>query len=1058
MKRNTFLQLFLFFLLLIMFNLFFCSEAKSQIIVTPNDTICSGDSVTMTMPPGTCYAWGYHASYISIYYHSTGPRIEKPTVSTTYYVTILSPDLCDSLPPQYYIIGYDSIRITVLQVPPANAGVDDTICLGDSIIINATGGNTYSWSNGQSTPSIKVSPNVQTTYTVTVTGDNGCTASDDVTIYVLYPPIASAGPDKTICLGDSVTLFASGGVTYSWSSGQSTSNITVKPIVQTTYIVTVTNLNGCTATDDVTVYVLWPLIPNIGPDDTICEGDTVTLSATGGVSYAWSSGQTTATIEVAPTVTTTYIVTVTDQNNCAYSDTLIIVVYPKPVVSFYPLPDLCENDNPYDLTNKVSPSGGTFSSWWVTNNKFDPWAAFPGIHYIGYTYTDTNGCSSYEEEAIRVHEMPEITLDTVPDVCIYTAPFILTVGHPSGSLLGNPPLGWYEGPGIGDSITFFPDINNAGVGTHTIVYFYIDTNWCRNSDTFQITVHPLPPADAGMNDTICEGDTVMLTASGGQSFVWSTGDTTATIKVTPTITTTYFVTVTDHNGCTSSDDVVVIVFPKPVVTFLPIPHKCVYKAPFDISGYTSPSGGTFTGPGILNTTFSPAVAGPGNHLLTYTYTDENGCTNFDIITIQVIPRPEITIDSVTHICINTAPFTLTIASPTGNLLWNLPFSWYEGPGIGDSITFNPAAVDAGIGTHIITYYYIDLWGCYNSATAKIVVHPQPAADAGLDDTICEGDTITLTATGGVSYVWSSGQTTSEIEISPTVSTIYVVTVTDQYNCSKTDTVNIVVMPKPSVSFFSLPDLCENDNPLLLTSYVLPTGGTFSSWWVTNNKFDPWAAFPGIHYIGYTYTDTNGCTAYEEEAIRVHEMPEITLDTVPDVCINTAPFILTVGHPSGSLLGNPPLGWYEGPGIGDSITFFPDINNAGVGTHTIVYFYIDTNWCRNSDTFQITVHPLPNANAGPDDTICAGDTILLSATGGISYNWSSGQSTQTIIVTPTVTTTYSVTVTDQNGCTNSDEVVITVFPLPEVTFKPLPDMCINQFPSLVLDTFGLPPLG
>ncbi len=136
--------------------------------------------------------------------------------------------------------------------------------------------------------------------------------------------VADAGPDVTICEGDSTTLTASGGTSYLWSTGETTASISVSPTSTTTYTVTVSN-GGASDTDDVIVTVNTVPVADAGADVTITEGNSTTLTASGGGTYLWSTGETTASISVSPTTTTTYSVTVTS-NGCSDTDDVIVTV------------------------------------------------------------------------------------------------------------------------------------------------------------------------------------------------------------------------------------------------------------------------------------------------------------------------------------------------------------------------------------------------------------------------------------------------------------------------------------------------------------------------------------------------------------------------------------------------------------------------------------------------------------------------------------------------------------------------------------------------------------
>jgi hypothetical protein len=245
-----------------------------------------------------------------------------------------------------------------------SAGSDQDVCLGSSVAIGGSpsasggaGGFTYAWDNGgtlddASASNPNASPVANTTYTLTVTDANLCTANDAVDVTVNAGPTANAGVDATIgnCAGQSTTLDASGstgtGLSYAWDNGGTLSNANiVNPVASpgstTTYTVTVTDANTCTDTDQVTVTVDAAPNANAGVDATIgnCAGQSTTLDATGstgtGLSYAWDNAGSLSNANIAnpvasPGITTTYTVTITDTHGCTDTDQVTVTVDAAP--------------------------------------------------------------------------------------------------------------------------------------------------------------------------------------------------------------------------------------------------------------------------------------------------------------------------------------------------------------------------------------------------------------------------------------------------------------------------------------------------------------------------------------------------------------------------------------------------------------------------------------------------------------------------------------------------------------------------------------------------------
>ena len=273
-----------------------CIERDTiEVIIDPNGVIadagpdvdiCQDESTTLSGSgggSGANYTWstGQTETMITV----------SPSVTTTYTLTV-SEGVC---------FATDEVVVNVSPVPVADAGPDIEICEGVSIELEASGGiqnNDYSWSTGQSGSTITVIPSETTEYTVTV-DVNGCMDTDDVMITVFDAPTVDAGPDEEICFGDDITLIAFGsGGSYEWSNGQTGDEITVSPTSATTYTVTLTD-NGCEATDEVEVDVI-TVQASAGPNQFLCEGESVTLTASGGSFYEWSTGQTQQSISVSP--------------------------------------------------------------------------------------------------------------------------------------------------------------------------------------------------------------------------------------------------------------------------------------------------------------------------------------------------------------------------------------------------------------------------------------------------------------------------------------------------------------------------------------------------------------------------------------------------------------------------------------------------------------------------------------------------------------------------------------------------------------------------------------
>lgn len=279
--------------------------------ISGNPNICAGSGgTTLTATGGGNYLWSTGATTAAI--------SVNPTTTTTYTVLVSVGSCTDTA----------SITVNLAAAPIPLITGNTSICSGQSTTLTASGGGTYLWNNNATTSSISVTPTSSTTYSVVVTGTNGCTADTNIAVIVQPSPTITVTGPANVCSGGNAILVANGGISYVWSNGASTGSITVNPGSSATYTVTGTSVNGCTSTSTVTVNVVQPPNVQVSGNDSICPGGQVTLTATGGTTYGWSNGSTASSITVSPTTTTTYTV-IASAAPCP-SDTATFQVFVQP--------------------------------------------------------------------------------------------------------------------------------------------------------------------------------------------------------------------------------------------------------------------------------------------------------------------------------------------------------------------------------------------------------------------------------------------------------------------------------------------------------------------------------------------------------------------------------------------------------------------------------------------------------------------------------------------------------------------------------------------------------
>ncbi|NLL28841.1 MAG: gliding motility-associated C-terminal domain-containing protein [Bacteroidales bacterium] len=421
---------------------------------------------------------------------------------------------------------------------------DTSICKGDTAKLIATGANQYQWSNGESNDNIIVSPSSTTIYYVTSVDSNGCNGSDTITITVNEAPNVKIATDKTeICPGDTANLIAIGASQYEWSSGESNDNITVSPSSTTIYYVMGMNSNGCSGSDTITITVNEAPNLNITADKTeICPGDAANLIATGASQYEWSNGESNDNIIVSPSSTTNYYVTSVDSNGCSGSDTITITVNEAPNINIATnKTEICLGDT----ANLIATGASQYE--WSSGESNDNLIVSPSSTTIYYvTGVDSNGCSGSDTITITVNEAPNINITAnKTEICSGDAANLIATGASQYE--------WNNGES-NDNIIVSPS------STTTYYVTGVDSNGCSGSDTITITVNEAPNLNITADKTeICSGDAANLIATGASQYEWSNGESNDNLIVSPSSTTTYYVTGMNSNGCSGSDTITITV-------------------------------------------------------------------------------------------------------------------------------------------------------------------------------------------------------------------------------------------------------------------------------------------------------------------------------------------------------------------------------------------------------------------------------------------------------------------------------------------------------------------
>lgn len=881
-------------------------------------------------------------------------------------------------------------NINIYSNPAINLSYSSTmnLCAGSSssIFANASGGSgsgfAYHWNNGLLNASTHtISPSTNTTYTVYVSDNAGC-RSDTVAIIVNVNPVpivTASGLNVAYCSNDhsANTLIGTPiGGSFIGSGVSGNSFVAANSTLGSHQIIySYTSAQGCVGRDTLTTTIY--AAPNIqfsGIASAYCQNSpSFSLSATPTGGTFTVDNNASAVLSPASLNLGNHKIKyfVTNSFGCSATDSLNIFVNPVTSASISGLlPSYCDNEPAATVIG--IPSGGTFlAATGLSGSSFNPSIAAAGNHNIFYRYTNIYGCTDTAVQTTTVFASTPVSISTAQSLyCNNGGPVPININVIGGTLSGS---------GINNSThTFNPSI--AGVGQTTIGFTYTNSLGCTTTTTHNVMVNaPVTASFTGLNLSYCSNDLPSILVGspaggvfvgpnlfGGNIFNPSLG--TSGMK---TIQYIYF------NGCTDTATQYSVIYPKPLVNItLANNFYCYTVNPVTLTA--NPTGGTFTGNGVSGTTFSPSVASTGYHAVIYSYTNSMACTNSDTLIIQVGNNVNIDFSSVPNsYCINGNANALAV-NPTGgtwtgdgisaNLFnsavaglgnhWlkydysvsatcaasdSLQVSVFPNPSpsisgtaisychnnLPDTLIGSPSGGQlvgtglfgnlfypnlAALGTNLIQYLYTDSNNCSASASVSVQVNDIPDAEAGMDTLLpcfSPGVSLGTTAQAGISYLWSPAAGLSNSMIAnplakPTATTNYVITSTDLLtNCHNTDTVVISIPPNPTISLSNHQQICLKDTATLSVSGA----STFN--WSTGANGDTIHVSPSSStYYWVIGTDSLGCSSFDTVLVTVNPLPnpQLTdsinftgLDSLALFPGNFANYLWNTGYTSSSLM-------------------------------------------------------------------------------------------------------------------------------------------------------------
>ena len=629
--------------------------------------ICAGETTVISSSTGQQYTWANGANTVSQSY--------TPAETLVTYANGLTASGCNVTTP---------FTITVGALPEVTITGITSVCLGDTTYLTIVGADNWQWYNGSTQPTIQLIPTDDQSIDVTVFGVT-CQMTITTFVHVVALPILSIDAESFVCIGDTVHMNVTGAVIYKSFNGYFDGYMEFVPLLDVMIAVTGYNEMGCMS------IVLFPIDVRERPEvslssaSPVCEGNGQTLNADGADYYEWRNLDTDTVIAAGdqedqyflPEVTTNYLLTGYNSLECTDTVQFTIIVHPLPVLTISnPLP-ICiglpaqleatgaanylwngiSSANPYVFTaadtqnisligyslygcqssilqvtignptpdvfilgNTVVCDGesttlqayGASSFLWQSSISGFEVQVMPTADSLFIVVGTTEfGCTGSSSILVHVNETPSVDVSGIEDVC--TGQLVHLEAVSNGALI------WGNGD-TSSSLYFYPAADTL------ISIAASSVNGCITSESFLISVNPLPVLVVTGNDELCAGQATVLSVTGAIQYAWDNGAVEDQVTVSPLISMNYVVSGIGENGCVGQAVYPVTLHPMPYVHFN-FSADTICSAGSVFSWQSNPVGGTFSGSGIVNNQFAPNTAPAGLNEVTYSFTNQFGCTS-----------------------------------------------------------------------------------------------------------------------------------------------------------------------------------------------------------------------------------------------------------------------------------------------------------------------------------------------------------------------------------------------------------------------------------------------
>ncbi len=981
-----------------------CSSSASATVTQPIALSATATKLNLSCNGGATGSIALQLSggtspYTSTWSNSAVGTTISNLSAGTYTVTTTDANNC-SISASYTVTQPNAIGITT--------SVTNTTCGNNNGAISTsvsggTGAYNYSWSTSSTTATI--SNLASGTYLLTVTDANNCSSSTSGTVAGSQIISASISGTNASCNGafnGSATVTVTNNTnptTYNWNTGSTTASI--NNLSAGTYTVSVSDVNNCSATAAYTITQPAVLSINATATNTNCTGatGTITLQTTGGSGnngYAWSNGATSASITNLGAGT--YTVTVTDGNGCS-ATTVATVNSPGGISAGISTTAIsCNGGANGSATVTVTSGTAPYSYSWNTGSTVATVSNLVAGNY-SVTITDANSCSFVSSVSINQPAALGVNITATNSTC----------GLNNGNLLATGTGGTGAYSYLWNSGATSAAITNLSAGTYTVTVS--DANNCTALQQNTIGTTPAVTLQTNLTNALCHGGSgsaavTAITGTSPYTYQWSNGNNTA--NAGSLAAGTYNVSVYDSPGCSAT---AMLTITEPTTISAAVSTTNAGCAGNDGSIAVSATGGTgaytYLWSSGATTTSLSGISG-GNYSVTVS--DGNNCSSSVSATVGSTGGITLNATSTDALCFAQASGTAGVTVNSGTA----PYTYVWNNGSGTATITNAAA-----GSYTVSV--IDANNCFAQAT---VVISQPAALSttlsGVEP-LCHGSSngqLSIGVNGGTgtyTYEWNNGATGAFV--TGVAAGSYLVTVTDANNCSVTAGSVLNQPAALAITSTANQPLCSGDHNGNIQLSAQGGTGTYSYNWSNGQTGSTISGLSGGSYTA-TVTDANSCTVIQSFNLN-NPAALAPMATVTDA--------LCYGEANGSIAlnvsgGTPGYSYNWNTGATTS-----QLTQLATGNYSVTV--VDANNCSASFSATVSEPPSVSFNIGSSDATNGqsnGTAWVSNLSGGhapYSYAWTGFDFYNNDTLYNIAAGTYWVVITDNNGCTNTDSIVV-----------------------------------